>query len=318
MLVSIEVPHSVRRKVDALGSAGRQWLETLSDTIATLCDEWKIDVGGALGGGSTAYVANATLADGSPAVLKLAMPDGLDGNGDFARELEMVREGQGRGYVRLLQFDVDRRATLQERLGRPLEELDLPIEDQIQVVARTVSRGWCHPANSTTWRTGAEQALYLHESIERSWVGLGQPCSENTIRVAERCAAARANAFDASSAVLIHGDAHPANVLEDLTEPETSGGFKLIDPDGMLSEPAHDLAIPLRQWNDELLLMPDPVACVRGWCAELEDTMSVSAQAIWEWALAERVSSGLFLLRLGSAEGVRFLEVADALALNEE
>jgi streptomycin 6-kinase len=312
------VPEGVRRKVDALGSAGRQWLETLSETIAALCEEWKIDVGVALGGGSTAYVAHATSADGSPAVLKVAMPDGLDGNGDFARELETVRVGQGHGYVRLLQHAVDRRATLQERLGRPLEELDLPIEDQIQVVARTVSRGWHHPPNATTWRTGAEQARYLHESIERSWVALGQPCRERTIGVALRCAASRADAFDTSSAVLIHGDAHPGNVLEDLTEPETSGGFKLIDPDGMLSEPAHDLAIPLRGWNDELLLMPDPVESVRGWCAQLEDAMTVSAQAIWEWALAERVSSGLFLLRLGDPEGARFLEVADALALNED
>jgi streptomycin 6-kinase len=128
------------------------------------------------------------------------------------------------------------------------------------------------------------------------------------VRLAQECARRRRAAFDEDTAVAIHGDAHPWNVLE-----SSSGGFKLIDPDGMWSEPAHDLAIPLRHWN-EALLAGEPGTMLRSWCERLQETTGVDAQAIWEWAHAERVSTGLFLLRLGDPYGLPFLEVAHRIA----
>ena len=107
--------------------------------------------------------------------------------------------------------------------------------------------------------------------------------------------------------MLIHGDAHPANVLEDPNEP---GRFKLIDPDGMRSEPAHDLAIPLRDWTTELLA-GDPVALGLAWCARLGARAGVDPRAIWEWAFLERVSTGLFMLSLHDPAGATLLAVAD-------
>ena len=111
--------------------------------------------------------------------------------------------------------------------------------------------------------------------------------------------------------MLIHGDAHPANVLEDPRDHGSPGAFKLIDPDGMLSEPAHDLAIPLRDWTDELLAGDDVVTTGLAWCARLGARAGAPARAIWEWAFVERVSTGLFLMQLGDPLGERFLHVAD-------
>ncbi len=128
------------------------------------------------------------------------------------------------------------------------------------------------------------------------------------MRLAQEYARRRCAAFDETRAVAIHGDAHAWNVLE-----SPSGGFKLIDPDGMWSEPAHDLGIPLRHWNDELLAC-DASATLRSWCERLHHNTGVDAQAIWEWAHVERVSTGLFLLRLGDPIGLPFLEVADRVA----
>ena len=92
-------PRIVRRKALALGSEGERWMASLGDSLAEFEDEWGITVGAPFRAGSAAYVVSATTADGVPAVLKLAMPDGLDGNGKFAQELQAVRQGQGRGYV---------------------------------------------------------------------------------------------------------------------------------------------------------------------------------------------------------------------------
>ena len=124
--------------------------------------------------------------------------------------------------------------------------LDLPVEEQIDIIAATLQRAWQPVPDAEPLRTGAEQAAWLREYVRARWEDLDRPCPEQTITRAQECAAARRDAFDATTAVLIHGDAHPANVLEDPNEP---GRFKLIDPDGMRSEPAHDLAIPLRDWT---------------------------------------------------------------------
>ena len=255
-----------------------------------------------------AYVAAASC-DGGAAVVKVSMPDGLVGNGDWARELASVRLGQGHGYVALLAFDVERRAMLLERLGPPIAELAMPIEAQIDGIAATVQRGWRRPDDVRGWRTGADQAAFLDRCFDEWWLSLGRPCPASVIDAASAAVRRRRDAFDRGSAVLIHGDAHAWNVLA-----HPDGGYRLIDPDGMLSEPAHDLAIPLRHWNDELLADPDPAARVRSWCARLQGSTRADAQATWEWALAERVSTGLFLLRLGDESGAAYLEVARRLA----
>jgi streptomycin 6-kinase len=306
--VIVDLPDAVRRKALAVGADGRRWIDELGPVVADLEAEWQIRVDGAMVGASGGYVASAVAADGTAVVLKVAIPEGLLGQGDFDRELLTVRLGAGHGYARVLQSDSARRAVLLERLGRPLSALGLSVESQIDVIVATLRRGWRRFPGAMSLRTGAEQAEYLSDFIGARWEEQGRPCSRRTIRRAQQLAVARRSAFDRETSVMIHGDGHPANVLEDPSEP---GRFKLIDPDGMLSEPAHDLAIPLRDWTDELLAL-DPLEVGLAWCARLGALTGVNAQAIWEWAFVERISTGLFLDQLGDPSGARFLRVAEA------
>jgi len=300
---AIDVPEAVRRKVAALGLEGERWLEQLERTVEGLARDWGLSVGAALTGGSGGYVAGAVAADGTDVVLKVAIPDGLEGNSPFMTELRTLRLGDGRGYVRVIRSDEDRRALLLERLGAPLADLGLPVESQIDAITNTLRLAWRQVPASTPLRTGAEQAGFLEGFIGRTWEDGGRPCPEPTIDRAVAYARSRRDAFDAATAVMVHGDAHPANVLQ------AGPAFKLIDPDGMLSEPAHDLAIPLRDWTDELLAA-DPVELGLRWCTRLGERAGVSPQAIWEWAFVERVSTGLFLVQLGDPLGTRLLDVA--------
>jgi streptomycin 6-kinase len=304
----VEAPDAVRRKALAVGSAGERWLRELGRIVADFEAEWDLQVGEAIVGGSGGYVAHAVTGDGADVVLKVAIPDGLEGQSPFATELRTLMLGDGRGYVRVLRADEPRRAMLLERLGRPLRDLGLTVESQIDIIATTLRHAWRKIPAETPLRTGAEQAHWLGEWIAKEWEDAGQPCPRATVEVACRYARARRDAFDPATSVLIHGDAHPANILEENSNP-SSGSFKLIDPDGMLSDPAHDLAIPLRDWTDELLAS-EPVEVGLRWCALLSERTGVDRQAIWEWAFVERVSTGLFLIRLGDTLGQRFLEIA--------
>ena len=51
-----------------------------------------------------------------------------------------------------------------------------------------------------------DHAQYLSEFILRKWEALGRPCDRRAIERAEQFAGARQDAYDSSTAVLIHGD----------------------------------------------------------------------------------------------------------------
>ncbi len=89
------------------------------------------------------------------------------------------------------------------------------------------------------------------------------------------------------------------------------GGWKLIDPDGMLAEPELDLGIMMREDPEPLLAGES----ARGRAAWLARATALEADAIWEWGVVERVTTGLLGTRIGmQPEARRMLQVADQLA----
>jgi alpha-beta hydrolase superfamily lysophospholipase len=87
----IDLPDGVRRKASALGDAGQRWIDDLDQVVAQLEAEWQLRVGATLGGGSGGYVASAVTADGTSAVLKVAIPDGLVGNSNSIKSCRRSR-----------------------------------------------------------------------------------------------------------------------------------------------------------------------------------------------------------------------------------
>src|SRR4051794_24332083 len=118
----IGLPEVVREKALAIG-AGR-WLRELPELVAGIEEEWAIVVGRPDTDPTEAFVAEAPLGDGTPAVLKLLVPRSGDA---AANEITVLRLTNGEGCVRLLRADPARGALLFERLGRSLRELALPI-----------------------------------------------------------------------------------------------------------------------------------------------------------------------------------------------
>lgn len=138
------------------------------------------------------------------------------------------------------------------------------------------------------------------------------PPPEATAAQAIRYAAEREAAIDPRHAVLVHGDAHAWNLLR---VPGTAG-FRLIDPEGLIFEPAHDLGVILRDWNEDLMTREpgEALRISRRRCQRAGRLTAVDPEAIWQWAFIERVSSGLFMMRLGHIRAAEtFLAVAGKL-----
>lgn len=278
------VPETVRNKALTAGAA--TWLDELPGLIADLERDWGIAVGAPFPDATEAFVAAA----GPAAVLKLMIPR----PGDHARnEITVLRLAGGRGCARLLRADEDRGALLIERLGRPLHALGLPLARRLEILCDTATALWRPvPADSARVRglpTGADKARCLSADIQSAWAALGRPCSARAVDYALACAARRARNHHDERLLLLHGDVHQWNLME-----APDGGYKLVDPDGVLAEPECDLGVLMREDPVELR-DGDPWARAR-WLARRCD---LDATAIWEWGAAERVATGLVLTRIG-------------------
>lgn len=297
----------------ALGSAGSRWLADLPEILASLAADWSIGYGRPLDGGNAAYVVEAVTASGRPVILKVAVPPGVEGFSPFEQELETLRLARGDPYAELIRDDVSRRCMLLERLGPSLASLGWPTDRRLAAVASTLARGW-RPAPAARLPTGADKAGWLAGFVSRQWADLGRPCSRAAAETAIGYAAERAAAFSPERAVLVHGDGHAGNILLKPGPADGSTGFRLVDPEGLISEPAHDLGVALRDGNEELLA-DDTGAAAMERCRRVALQTGVDGTAIWQWAYIERVSTGLFLFSLGYLpEAGPFLEAADRLS----
>jgi streptomycin 6-kinase len=298
----MRIPETVRTK--ALVAGAHQWLDDLPALVADLERDWEITAGDVYDGGTEAYVARAVRADGTPAVLKLLVPRPTD---DAANEITVLRLADGDGCAALLRDDASRGAMLVERLGPSLADLRLPIGQRHEILCTTAQRLW-RPAAGSGLPTGAQKGRWLIDHIVTTWEKLDRPCDERAVDHALACAEHRIVAHDDERAVLVHGDVHEWNTLSAVSP--AVGGWKFVDPDGLLAEAEYDMGIVMREDAEELM-QGEPYARAR-WLAQ---RTGLDATAIWEWGVVERVSTGLLCTMIGLQPfGRQMLSAADRIA----
>ncbi len=308
------LPAAVRNKALAAGSG--RWLEQLDAVVAELEQRWSIEVGAIFADATEALVAEVKTAHGAVAVLKVLVPH----NGRVLDEITALELMEGRACVELLRSDRQLGAMLLERLGRPLVELGIPLPRRLEILASLAARVW-RPAGDHGLATGADKARRLMTRTESLWTELDRPCTEAAVAQALAAAERRAAAHRQELAVLVHGDVHQWNALQRTATPKSVGetvggsgsgpaGFTLVDPDGLVAEPACDLGVLMRE---------DPVELVTGDPMNRARTLAAltgcDVTAIWDWGLAERVATGLTATRIGlQPVGRQMLAAADRIA----
>ncbi|GAB2603385.1 hypothetical protein Aab01nite_48420 [Paractinoplanes abujensis] len=291
-----------------MNAGAQQWLAGLPALVAELAERWAFTVGEAFPDGTEAYVAAVTRHDGTPAVLKLLVPR----PGAAARhEITVLRLTAGAGCARLLAHDEARGALLLERLGPALSDLALPQPDRLTILTDLATTVWratpdrrAAASPASVLPSGAGRAERMAATITRRWEELGRPCSRAAVDHAMAAAESRRRAHDPARAVLNHGDVHQWNALR------AGAGFKLVDPDGIWAEPECDLGVLMRE---------DPIELMAGdpWdrAHRLAARTGTDPVAIWEWGVADRVSTGLVLTAVGlQPVAAQMLAAADAIA----
>jgi streptomycin 6-kinase len=305
MPAPLRIADLVRQRAMSNGAAGQRWLDELPDIVDALADRWGLELAESYRGGTASFVAAATDRAGRDCVLKVAMPIDMDDVEAFRRSVTVHELAGGRGCAEMFAYDESVPALLMERLGPNLDDLGLALPQLFDTITTTLRSFWRPVGADCALPSGAERAVWLADYIVTTWESLGRPCERGVVDRALTYCDERAAAFDSSRAVLVHGDAHGWNTLE-----ARGDLFKFVDPEGVRSEPAQDLGVPMREYNSPLLA-GDTRRLVRERAALLASSCDIDPEPVWQWGFIERVSTGLANLReIEGGDGMAFLEVA--------
>lgn len=243
------------------------WLARVPDTLRHLERRWSLTLGDPFDDEelSCAWLAPATLADGTAAVLKLAMPH-MEGE----QEIDGLRFWDGDPTVRLLEADDDLGAMLLERCqpGTKLRTLDESEQDV--VVARLLRRLWRLPPAPHRFRPlSALTSFWTNETLARAGDWPDAELVREGLRLFDELPRS------ADEDVLLATDLHAGNVLRASREP-----WLVIDPKPFVGDPAYDATQHL--FNCGGRLASDLVGTIR----RLADLLEVDHQRVRLWTFA--------------------------------
>ena len=93
-----------------------------------------------LSGGSEAFVAEVTTTGSNKAIMKVVMPS-VESNSVFEQQITGLKLAYGKGYVRLINYDLNNRAMLVEKLGKPLSEFNYSSNIQMKIICELMIYG---------------------------------------------------------------------------------------------------------------------------------------------------------------------------------
>lgn len=293
-MAAVPYPLVLPAAVVAFADRGPDWaayVAGLPRTVRDLAEEWALVADGAALHGHGSLVL-PVVADGGPAVLKVAFPAV-----ETEHEALALQHWGGRGAVRLLKADPHRRAVLLERLHTvdlcslgALEacevvaglysSIHVPAPAQLRTFTSYVGR-WREalgslPRDAPLPRRLVEQALSLFADLE------GDPASTGTV---------------------LHHDLHGENVLASDRQP-----WLVIDPQPMSGD-AHAEPAPML-WNRWEELGPDVRTGVRRRFHTIIDTAGLDEARARDWVVVRMVLNAYWSIE-DAERGARALTADD-------
>lgn len=291
--------------VHTWGDDGARWLSDLPAILRTVAREWELTIGAPYQL-SWHYVAAATCADATPAVLKLGVP----GSTSLAEEAAALAAFDGRGAVRLLRVALDRGALLLERAAPGWRARDLvPGRDaEATSAAVRVMRQLHEPPSGNPPPSSQPldvavpgrpacggrlpDLLAQARAFDRYAAEPGQAGPLPLDLVVRAGGLMRELCASAPRRTVLHGDLHHDNILRGTRE-----SWLAIDPHGVVGDPGYEVGA--------LLYNPDPenrdealTALVPARVEQLADELAIPVERVVAWGFVKAVLSDVW-----SAEG---------------
>jgi streptomycin 6-kinase len=241
--VPFEIPEGLtwwRSRAD-----GAAWLDSLPGIVEACIETWGLRLGPVFGPGSAdrlvGYVAEATLADGTEAVIKVNFPDS-----ECLREPDVLAFWDGHGSVRLLGSLPQHRALLLERLRPGTQLWEVEDDDEAtRYAAEAMRRIWRPAPAQHGFDLLSDAAAHWAEVLLRDYDAAGAPFERRMLD--EALEACRTLPSSQGELVVVHQDLHGGNILQAEREP-----WLVIDPKPLVGEREFDIASRLRDRRREL------------------------------------------------------------------
>ncbi len=258
------------------GSRGEAWFEQLPRTITELETRWSISVKEPFPGIEYNFVAPAMTNEGRPVVVKIAPPFERT---EIYGEAKHLRTINGKGAVRLLAEDRERRAILIEHAvpGEALfqhfaenpAECVRPAIDVLRSILRPPPADLTDVDTLDNWFNNFRR--YCDTDFPKRY-------AEKAFEIYERLSVQPGRTF------YLHGDFHPGNIVTAGREP-----FLAIDPKGIVGHLGYDIAVFL--FNLERWQRDDPkIETMLGDAVKLFAAgFGIAEREIREWVFAHMV-----------------------------
>jgi streptomycin 6-kinase len=243
------------------------WLDRLPDVVRKLEQLWALTLDGPLDGeeASCSYVAAVVRENGTPAVLKIAMPH-MEGE----HEIHGLRFWDGDPTVRVLEADDQLGAIVLERCKPGTTLRSLAECDQDVVISGLLRRLWRSPSTPHPFRSLSSLMEYwTNETLTQAghWPDTGL--------VREGLHLFKELPRNATRQVLLATDLHAGNVLRAERKP-----WLVIDPKPFVGDPAYDATQHL--FNCPTRMRLDPGRTIQS----LADLLGVGYERVRLWTFA--------------------------------
>ncbi len=277
-LINLLPRQFVENTIALCGDKGESWLDVLSQIIKEIEHNWSIKVGRHFSNLSYNYVAPATYLDGSEAVLKIGLPLS---DVEIFGEAAYLKLLDGRGSVRLLEFDRNRQAILLERLN-PGENLKIICKDRdelavsmviqmLRSVIREVPNDAVDFIQLDDWFDGLKRASGT--KFPKKYASKARMFYDKM-------------SLDTKNIFLLHGDLHHENILSAQREP-----FLAIDPKGIVGHVGYDMGVFLNNHHWWLDSKPDAKERLYAAVNKFSKAFDIDPENIRKWAFAQMVLS---------------------------
>jgi streptomycin 6-kinase len=274
----MKLPQIFKKNVTtAFGDTGRRYLAALPDLLYDAARRWNLSLGAPFLL-SYNYVCAVTRADGTPAVLKIGVP-----NIELNSEIEALRIYEGRGACQLLDADAGQGMLLLERLAPGTMLATVKNDDSATKIAAEVMQAIQRPVPEAEGLLSLRKWFDELKNLRPRFGGGTGPFPEKKVEIIEGLIR---DLFDENQKqVLLHGDFHHFNIL--LSE----RGWLVIDPKGVVG-PAEYEAGPFL--TNPLGKMPNETEAVRRTqrrISILSDWLGFDRQRLWAWAVCHSLLS---------------------------